>query len=138
MTCLICAASGLLIGINAFNEINGFGISLYFILLIGLLLPSAFPQTKVTIKGEINFQEHLEFVLANKSTLFTLNFFILLSGFAVILIQCLMINIKSHNYFYGVGIWVGILFVITSVFSTITSNYYKPFNFFILSQNKLF
>jgi hypothetical protein len=138
MTYLICFATGLLIGINANNEINGFGISLYFILLIGVLLPSAFPQTKVTINGEINFQEHLQFVLVNKSTLFTLNFFIIFSGFAVIVIQCLMINIKSHNYFYGVGIWVGILLVITSVFSTVTSKYYKPFNFFILSQNYLF
>ena len=120
MNLFISVGIGFLLGLH---EVNGYSISLYFILLTAILLPSVFFSTKYTVYGDINFEEQFRFVLENKNVLFVLNFSILINGFIVAVLQYLMIQNASYNYFYGVGIWVGILLIITSIFSTIMSNY---------------
>ena len=120
MNLFISVGIGFLLGLH---EVNGYSISLYFILLTAILLPSVFFSTKYTVYGDINFEEQFRFVLENRNVLFAVNFLMLISGFIVAVLQYLMIQNASYNYFYGVGIWVGILLIITSIFSTIMSNY---------------
>ena len=95
MNLFISVGIGFLLGLH---EVNGYSISLYFILLTAILLPSVFFSTKYTVYGDINFEEQFRFVLENKNVLFVLNFSILINGFIVAVLQYLMIQNVFQNW----------------------------------------